>query len=324
MSIIEVHHLNKSYESYKKQPGFLGTIKSIGHREKKVVHAVNDISFSINEGEFVGFIGPNGAGKTTTLKMLSGILWPTSGEATVLGHTPWKREVAFQRQFAIVLGQKNQLWWDLPAKDTFLLNKEIYEIPKVQFEKRLKQFGELLDIERLYTTPVNRLSLGERMKCELVNSLLHEPRVLFLDEPTIGLDVVSQKAIRDFLKKWNKENGATIILTSHAMADVEALCERVMVINEGQLKYDGSLDKLVKSVANHKEIRLTFSESVTREEFKKFGRVDQTSALQATLHVDRARVPEITKQLLAVLPVVDVNIQEIAIDEVVRSVFTKK
>ncbi len=323
MAIIEVHHLNKSYETWKKQPGFWGTIKSIGHREKKIVHAVKDMSFSINEGEFVGFIGPNGAGKTTTLKMLSGILWPTSGEAKVLGYTPWKREAAFQRQFAIVLGQKNQLWWDLPAKDSFLLNKEIYGIPKADFEKRLKQFGELLDIERLYTTPVNRLSLGERMKCELVNSLLHEPKVLFLDEPTIGLDVVSQKAIRDFLKKWNKENGATIILTSHAMADVEALCERVMVINEGELKYDGSLHELIKSVADHKEICLTFSESVKREDLKKFGRVDQASALQATLHVARADVPEIAKRLLIALPVVDLTIQEIAIDEIVRKVFKR-
>ena len=321
MSIISVEHLCKSYDSYKKQPGFLGTLKSIVKRETITVDAVKDISFSIEEGEFVGFIGPNGAGKTTTLKMLSGILWPTSGSATVLGHTPWKREREFQEHFAIVLGQKNQLWWDLPAKDSFLLNKEIYQIPKSTFDKRLKQFGELLNVERLFTVPVNRLSLGERMKCELINALLHQPKVLFLDEPTIGLDVTSQKVIRDFLKKWNKEEGATIILTSHAMADVEALCDRVMVINEGQLKYDGSLHQLVKSVADHKEIRLTFSQNVKREQLKTFGRVDHLGALQATLHVARADVPEIAKRLLSTLPVVDLNIQEISIDEVVRKVF---
>ncbi len=321
MAIINVQHLTKTYVSYKKEPGFLGTLKSIGRREKKIVSAVNDISFQIEEGEFVGFIGPNGAGKTTTLKMLSGILWPTSGEATVMGHVPWKREARFQRNFAIVLGQKNQLWWDLPAHDSFLLNKEIYEIPEKEFKKRLKQFGELLNIGHLFTVPVNRLSLGERMKCELINALLHEPKVLFLDEPTIGLDVVSQKAIRDFLKKWNKENGATIILTSHAMADVEALCERVMVIGDGTLKYDGPLEKLVQSVADHKEITVTFTEPVRRDDLKAFGRVDRHSSLQTTLHVSRKDVPVVAKQLLEKFAVADLLIEEIAIDEVIRQVF---
>lgn len=323
MSIISVEHLCKSYDSYKKQPGFLGTIKSIVKRETITVDAVKDISFSIEEGEFVGFIGPNGAGKTTTLKMLSGILWPTSGSATVLGHTPWKREREFQQHFAIVLGQKNQLWWDLPAKDSFLLNREIYQIPKSTFDKRLKQFGSLLDVERLFTIPVNRLSLGERMKCELINALLHQPKVLFLDEPTIGLDVTSQKVIRDFLKTWNKEEGATIILTSHAMADVEALCDRVMIVNQGQLKYDGALQKLIQSVADHKEIRLTFSQNIKREQLKTFGRVDQVSGLQATLHVSRADVPDVAKRLLSTLPVVDLNIQEVSLDEVIRHIFKR-
>ena len=323
MAIINVHHLTKTYVSYKKQPGLLGTLKSIGRREKKIVSAVEDVSFQIEEGEFVGFIGPNGAGKTTTLKMLSGILWPTSGEATVLGHIPWKREPAFQKDFAIVLGQKNQLWWDLPAHDSFLLNKEIYSVPQKVFDKRLQQFGDLLDVGHLFTVPVNRLSLGERMKCELVNALLHEPKVLFLDEPTIGLDVVSQKAIRDFLKNWNKERGATIILTSHAMADVEALCERVMVIGDGSIKYNGPLEQLVKSVADHKEVTVTFSEAVKREQLKVFGRVDRFSLLQATIHVSRAAVPVIAKQMLEQLPVIDLNIQEVPIDEVIRKIFKR-
>ena len=323
MPIIKVANLSKSYTSWKKQPGFLGTLKSIGHREKITVDAVKDVSFSINEGELVGFIGPNGAGKTTTLKMLSGILWPTSGEASVMGHVPWKREREFQQHFAIVLGQKNQLWWDLPAKDSFLLNKEIYQITKADFDARLKQFGQMLDVERLFTIPVNRLSLGERMKCELINALLHEPRVLFLDEPTIGLDVVSQQAIREFLKTWNKQEGATIILTSHAMADVQALCERVIVINDGSIKYDGALAELVKSVADHKEMTVTFSEAVTREVLKGFGKIRTFSGVQATIHVERDQVRDVAKRLLEQLPVVDLNIQEISIDEVVRKIFKR-
>ncbi len=321
MHAIEAHNLSKSYSSWKKQAGFWGTVRSITHRETITVHAVKDLSFTIDEGEFVGFIGPNGAGKTTTLKMLSGILWPTSGEATVLGYTPWKRQKEFQRQFAIVLGQKNQLWWDLPAKDSFLLNKEIFEIPKKDFEQRLKQFGEMLNITHLYEIPVNKLSLGERMKCELVNSLLHRPRVLFLDEPTIGLDVVSQQAIREFLKKWNKEEGATIILTSHAMADVEALCPRVIVIDHGTMNFDGSLHALVQTVADHKEMTVKFSEPVKRDRIKGFGTVSAFEGVRVTLHVPRDDVRTVAKQLLDELPVADLNIQEISIDEVVRKVF---
>ena len=324
MPIIEAKHLSKSYETYKKAPGFLGSLKSIGHREKVMVDAVKDISFSIEEGEFVGFIGPNGAGKTTTLKMLSGILWPTSGTAAVLGETPWKRKKEFQQHFGIVLGQKNQLWWDLPAKDSFLLGKEIYQIPTKVFEKRLKQFGELLDVERLYTIPVNRLSLGERMKCELINALLHEPKVLFLDEPTIGLDVVSQKAIRDFLKKWNKESGATIILTSHAMADVEALCERVIVIDHGHIGYDGPLEKLVHSIANYKQLTVVFGETVKKEALKTYGEIEHHSSVKTTMRVPREQVSETAKMILDRFPVVDLTISEVSIEDVVRQFFNKE
>lgn len=324
MPIIDVQHLSKSYETYKKSAGFWGSIKSIGHREKVMVDAVKDISFSIEAGEFVGFIGPNGAGKTTTLKMLSGILWPTSGTATVLGHTPWKRHKEFQQHFGIVLGQKNQLWWDLPAKDSFLLNKEIYQIPKKVFEKRLKTIGELLNVEHLFNIPVNRLSLGERMKCELINSLLHEPKVLYLDEPTIGLDVVSQKAIRDFLKRWNKENGATIILTSHAMADVEALCERVIVIDHGRIGHDGPLDELVRSIADHKQLIVDFSEPIKKESLKKFGKIEQFSAMKVSLQVPREQVSVIAKALLDTFPVADLTISEVSMEDVVRQFFTKE
>ncbi|MEK7623660.1 MAG: ABC transporter ATP-binding protein, partial [Patescibacteria group bacterium] len=251
MPIISVNNLSKTYEYYKKQPGLLNSLKSLFHREKLFTKAVKDVSFTIDEGEFVGFLGPNGAGKTTTLKMLSGIIYPTTGTASVLGYTPWKRQPVFQKQFALVMGQKNQLWWDLPAMESFLLNKEIYEVPEKQFRATLDELTELLDIGKLLDIPVRKLSLGERMKCELVAALLHSPKVLFLDEPTIGLDVVSQHNIRQFLKTYNKEKKTTIILTSHYMEDVEALCERVVIINHGALMYDGSLQQLLDKYIDH-------------------------------------------------------------------------
>lgn len=324
MPAIQVSHLSKTYESWKKQPGFSGTLKSLFHREKIFVPAVKDCSFSIEEGEFVGFIGPNGAGKTTTLKMLSGILWPSSGSASVLGHVPWKREPAYQRQFSIVLGQKNQLWWDLPAHDTFLLNKEIYEIPTRTFESTLKELGEALEVQHLFEIPVRKLSLGERMKCELVNALLHHPRLLFLDEPTIGLDVVSQKTIRDFLRTWNQKEGATVILTSHAMADVEILCPRVIVIHHGQLHYDGELKTLVDEAGKEKEVRLRFHEKIAKKDLTRFGRITDCSGFEATLQVDRGEVGEILKVLLNDFPVADVSVEEIAFEEVVRKLFLQQ
>ncbi len=320
-NIIEVNHLTKTYESYRKAPGFLGTVKSLVRREKINVQAVRGISFEIKPGEFVGFIGPNGAGKTTTLKMLSGILWPSGGSATVLGYTPWERKDEYRRQFAIVLGQKNQLWWDLPARDTFLLNKEIYEIPTAAYEQRIRELGEVLGVAGLLEIPVRKLSLGERMKCELMNALLHKPKVLFLDEPTIGLDVVSQKAVRDFLSTWNKKEGTTMILTSHAMTDVQELCERVIVIDQGAIKYDGHLDRLVQKFADHKEITVTFSRPVIRDELLLFGEVDHFEPLRATLHVSRPEVREVAKRLLDTLPVADLLIEEAPIEEVVRSMF---
>ncbi len=321
MSIINVQELTKTYDTYRKQPGLAGTLRSFVRREKISVEAVRDVSFSIEEGEFVGFIGPNGAGKTTTLKMLSGILWPTSGEASVLGHTPWKRERAYQRQFAIVLGQKNQLWWDLPARDTFLLNKEIYEISDRDFHTRVKQLGEVLDATNVFDLPVRKLSLGERMKCELVNALLHRPKVLFLDEPTIGLDVVSQQAIREFLAAQNKKEGTTIILTSHAMADVQALCPRVIVIHTGRVQYDGALAALAERVADHKDITVTFSGHVQKKNLAGFGEVTKWTPERATIQVPRERLREVAKRLLDTLPVSDLLIEEIPIEEIVRRIF---
>lgn len=320
---ISAEHLTKIYQSVKKESGLRGALKSLIHAEKIEIAAVQDISFSIEEGSFVGFIGPNGAGKTTTLKMLSGILWPTSGTASVLGHLPWHRKKQMQMQMGIVLGQKNQLWWDLPARDTFLLNKEIYSISNMEYERRLKEMGEMLEVSNLFEIPVRKLSLGERMKCELVNSLLHYPKVLFLDEPTIGLDVVSQKSIRDFLKQWNRDQGTTIILTSHLMDDVEELCPRIIMIHSGRLHYDGPVAELVAQHAHTKEITLTFSRDVSSKALAKYGDVVSATAVQATLRVGRGDVKSVAQKILAALPVVDITIEEASLEDIIRDIFIK-
>lgn len=322
MSMISVSHLSKTYTSWKKQPGFLGTLKSIVKRDTIQATAVQDLSFSIEEGECVGFLGPNGAGKTTTLKMLSGILWPTSGTAQILGHTPWKREPAFQRQFAIVLGQKNQLWWDLPARDTFELNKEIYDIPDKAFQARLTELSERLNVSHALHTPVRQLSLGERMKCELINALLHKPRVLLLDEPTIGLDVVSQRAVRAFLKDWNRKEKTTILLTSHTMADVEALCERVILIDKGHLHYDGSLTDLTQTTQGTKTVTVTLETPITKKLAQTLGKLKSFDPLQISYTVEREKVPDLTKTLLDNLSIVDISIDSPTLEDTIHQMFS--
>ena len=322
MPIINVNKLSKTYEYYKKQPGLLNSLKSLFHREKLFTEAVKNISFSINEGELVGFLGPNGAGKTTTLKMLSGIIYPTSGEAGVLGYTPWKRQAVFQKQFAIVMGQKNQLWWDLPAMESFILNKEIYEVPEKQFNATLEELTTLLEIKDILEVPVRKLSLGQRMKCELVAALLHSPKVLFLDEPTIGLDVVSQKNIREFLKKYNKEKKITIILTSHYMEDVAALCERVIIINHGALIYDGSLQNLTDQHINEKILEVTFTADVSESALKEYGTIKEYSPQRVVLEVSKAQTKEMAARILKELPVDDILINEVPVDDVIRKIFT--
>ena len=252
MAIISVKHLSKYYQVHQKEPGLGGSIKSLFNRKYYDVKAVDDVSFDIEEGELIGFIGPNGAGKTTTLKTLSGLLYPTKGEVSVLGYTPWKRQPEFQKQFALVMGQKNQLWWDLPAIESFILNREIYEVPKAQYEETLEELSTLLEVKDLLKVQVRKLSLGERMKMELIAALIHSPKVLFLDEPTIGLDVVAQKKMRDFIKAYNIKYKSTIILTSHYIADVRTLCKRIIIIDKGRIIYDDSFDKLVEKYASHK------------------------------------------------------------------------
>lgn len=323
--IISVDHLTKEFTTYKKEPGLWGAIKSFWDRTPEVKAAVNDISFTIKEGEIVGFIGQNGAGKTTTLKMLSGLLYPTSGAVKVLGYNPWDRKPEFQKQFALVMGQKNQLWWDLPPMETFLLNKEIYEIPTTEFEETLKRLSGLLEAEDILTTQTRKLSLGQRMKCELIAALLHRPKVLFLDEPTIGLDVVMQKVLRDFIKDYNQTFGATIILTTHYMGDVKELCKRAIVIDNGSLMYDGELTGLINTYARSKVIKLVFTKAVSRKALEKFGTIkeyaEDGSTGTATLLVPRTKATKLASEALAKLPVADVTIEEAPIEAIIRDVF---
>lgn len=323
MNVITVKNLSKSYEYYRQSPGFLNAVKSFFSRETLFAEAVKNISFSIGEGELVGFLGPNGAGKTTTLKMLSGILYPTSGEARVLGFLPTDRKSEYQKQFALVMGQKNQLVADLPAMDSFVLNKEIYEISDNDFRKTLDELVEVLDIGNILDIQVRKLSLGQRMKCELAAALLHKPKVLFLDEPTIGLDVVAQKNIRDFLKTYNKEKKTTIILTSHYMEDIKDLCRRVIIINLGKVIYDGAIDELIKHHAPYKLLKITFDENgIRREQVEKYGEVIDFSSYQAVIKVARVEAKKVAIALLSSsLPVDDILIDEVEIDDVIRKVF---
>ena len=323
MPAIEVVDLVKVYETYRKRPGLLGSLRGLFHRERIYTAAVNGISFSIDEGELVGFLGPNGAGKTTTLKVLSGILYPTGGDAKVLGHVPARRQKEYQKQFALVMGQKNQLWWDLPARESILLNKEIYEIPDGEFDRILGELSDLLEIGDILDFPVRKLSLGQRMKCELVAALIHNPKVLLLDEPTIGLDVVAQKNIRDFIRRYNREKRTTVLLTSHYMEDISQLCERVIILDAGRIIFDGRLDELIRTYAPQKVLTVTFAEGMPAESrFERYGELIEFGPYKAVMRVPRERIKQVAAQLLASdFPVDDILISEVAVDEVVREIF---
>jgi len=323
MSIIKVDKLTKIYSVAQKESGFLGTLKSFFHRRHKQIKAVDEVTLEIDEGELVGFIGPNGAGKTTTLKILSGLLYPTSGEAEVLGFTPWQRKPQFQKQFAFVAGQKNQLWWDLPAYETFLLNKEIYGVSDKDFKERITYLSRLLDISDLLKTQVKKLSLGQRMKAELVAALIHQPKILFLDEPTIGLDVIAQKKMRDFIKNYNQTFGATIILTSHYMGDVEELSQRVIIIDKGKIIYDGQLSKIVSKFAKHKIISLDFEKEISRSQLTTFGKIKDYDKFSSKIEISRSQIIDTTARILRELPVRDLAIEEPPIEEIIRMIFTK-
>jgi len=322
MSIIEVDHLSKIYRTQKRLPGLGGAVQGLFNREYTEVRAVDDVSFTIEEGELVGFLGPNGAGKTTTLKMLSGILFPTSGTAKVMGFTPSDRKNDYRRQFALVMGQINQLWWDLPAQESLYLNKEIYGVEDKAYHKILDEMTELLQVKRLMGIMVRELSLGERMKFELIASLLHSPRVLLLDEPTIGLDVVAQKNIREFIKDYNRRTKTTILLTSHYMNDIQALCERVVVINQGKKMFDGKLDAVVEKFSQSKIITVTFKDGgVTNEQLSKLGQVLELTSVKAVLKVPREQVKKASNEILNQFDVDDIDIEEVPIEEVIEKVF---
>ena len=322
--IIDVKHLSKSFDYYKKELGLKNSIKNLFFRQKLTKAAVNDISFEIEAGEMVGFLGPNGAGKTTTLKMLSGILYPTGGQAAVLGFTPWERKKAFKMQFAIVMGQKNQLWWDLPANESLYLNKCIYEIDDRAYHATLAELTELLDVQDLLSVQVRRLSLGERMKMELIAALIHKPKLIFLDEPTIGLDIISHNKFRQFFRYYNQEKQATIILTSHYMEDVEDLCKRAIIINEGRIVFDGDLQRVNDVFAQSKVIKLQLSAPVSRDVLAALGEVKEHSDFTATLEVPRLELKERSKVILDQLPVVDFNIEDIPVEEGIALLYRRQ
>src|SRR5438067_767032 len=328
MPIIEAHNLTKTYRVAQKKEGFLGALRGLVRRQYKEVRAVEDVNFRIEPGEMVAFLGPNGAGKTTTLKMLSGLIYPTRGAARVLGFVPWERADAFRRRFALVMGQKNQLWWDLPAADSFQLHREIYSLPADQFNETLGELTEMFGVGDLTRQPVRELSLGERMKMELIAALLHRPQLLLLDEPTIGLDVVAQVTIQKCLKEYNAHRGVTMLLTSHYMRDVEALCKRVLVITHGRLIYDGALSGITDQFGRSKLVKLQFPGETTPAGLDEYGEVTERAGPSASLKVDRARVPAVLGAILRLLPTVTTILLWLAIyegsDKKVHGGFTKE
>lgn len=319
--VVRIKDLRKVYVVSQQDTGAAAALQGLVKRRKVEVPAVDGISFDLTPGEVVGFLGPNGAGKTTTLKMLSGLLHPTSGEVEVLGYVPWKREKSFLRQITLVMGQRNQLVWDIPALHTFELNRVIYRVPLEDYKRMLSELTELLELGPLLHKPVRNLSLGERMKCELAASLLHRPSVVFLDEPTIGLDVTMQRRIRSFITEYNRRSGATVLLTSHYMADVQALCKRVVVIHHGRLLFDGELAALVQKFTEHKTIVIQIGDC--QADLGKYGEVLSCEDGRSKLRVPKADTAHITERLLADLPVVDLLVEDPPIEEVIERVFAQ-
>ena len=324
MAAIDVQNLCRTYKVYRKREGLMASVRGLFHREFNEVHAVQDVSFTIQEGEMLAFLGPNGAGKTTTLKLLSGLIVPTSGTATVLGHVPWKREDAYRRRFSLVTGQKEQLWWDLPAQESFRLHKEIYRISAADYQSRIEELTELLEVTHLMQQPVRELSLGERMRMELIAALLHRPDVLFLDEPTIGLDVVSQRNVQRFLRKYQKEQGITVILTSHYMKDVEALCDRAIVINKGSVVHDGALAEIVDRFSQHKVIELHFAAGCEPNGIDRFGVVIEDRGPMVRLQVEKQKVSAVLSKILAEYDIQDISVAERPLEDVIAELFASE
>jgi len=326
-SIVTAERLSKTFQVKVRDPALRGAVRALFRPHYRDVHAVRDVTFRIEPGEIVAFLGPNGAGKTTTLKMLAGLLYPTSGRVEVAGFVPWTGGPPFKRHIALVLGNRQQLVWDLPPEETFLLNRAIYDIPEADYRERLAELVALLELGDVLTKPVRQLSLGERMKCELVASLLHRPPLLFLDEPTLGLDVTAQDAIRRFLIEYRERHGATVLLTSHYMQDVTALASRVLMINRGRLLYDGALEVLVARIARTKRIELVFGggdgNRVTAEALAAFGEVKTFRFPNAVLEVRREEAPATSARILAAFPVADLSIEDPPIEEVIRLAFAR-
>lgn len=321
---VHVQGLIKQYAVHEKEPGFMGSLRAFVNRRTRMVDAVKGVSFDLAPGEVVGFLGPNGAGKTTTLKMLSGLLHPTGGTAVVAGHEPRRREAAFLKQITLVMGQKQQLIWDLPALDSFLVNQAIYEIPDDQYRATMREFTEVLSLDGILKKQVRKLSLGERMKCELAAALLHRPKILFLDEPTIGLDVNMQQAVRDFVREYNRRYGATVILTSHYMADVTALANRVLVIDRGDLVFDGDLRHLAGQSSGGKTVKLQLRRPADTAQLARYGTVIHNEGLSVELGVPRAEVSTRAARLLADLDVADLTVEDPPIETVMAELFGKK
>ncbi len=319
---IQLKDLSKTYQVPEREPGFKAAMRSLVKRKYRSVEAVQHVNFQINQGEVVGFLGPNGAGKTTTLKMLSGLLHPTGGSAQVLGYTPWERRRGYLQSMTLVMGQRSRLSWDIPAADSFLLNQAIYRLPDEQYKDTLKELDDLLELSPIMKKPVRNLSLGERMKCELAVGLLHRPMVLFLDEPTIGLDITAQARIRGFLQEYNRRTGATILLTSHYMADVTALCERIIIIDKGRLKYDGALGDLSRRIAPYKRIGVELA-CTDPCDLTCYGEVvsDDSGEARQFIQVPAAEVTSITARILAELPVHDLTIEDPPIEAVIERAF---
>jgi ABC-2 type transport system ATP-binding protein len=323
MAIIEIKRLVKSYQVYQKREGLLASITGLFRRQYRNVEAVRGIDLEVEQGEFVAFLGPNGAGKTTTLKLLSGVINPTSGTARVMGYVPWRRENAYRRRFALVMGQKNQLWWDLPAAESFRLHQQIYRIEPEQFRRARDGLAETLDVAHLLSQPVRELSLGERMKMELIAALLHSPDVLFLDEPTIGLDVIAQHNIQTFLREYQQRRQVSILLTSHYMKDVIALCRRVVIIALGRIIYDGSLEGIIDQFGGHKIISLQLADGRIPPELDRYGQVLSRQPPRAKLRVERGVVPEVLGRILASYAVQDVSVEDPPLEEVIAEMFSR-
>ncbi len=321
--MIHVQQLRKYYRVHRRPPGLGAALRSLWRRQRDTVKAVDGISFDIAPGERVGFLGPNGAGKTTTLKLLSGLLFPTSGEVRVDGHVPSQRVAEFLRSITLVMGQRQQLLWDLPPAETFELNRALYEIPKAQYEATLAELDELLDLGRLARTPTRQLSLGERMKCELAASLLHRPKILFLDEPTIGLDVTMQASLRSFIRGYNERYQATVLLTSHYMEDVLAITPRVIVIDHGLLRYDGGLHELSRTIRPEKRVTLRLTADVPAADLARYGKVVEQANGTAVLDLPQGEFRSRLSALLEVLPIADLTVEDPPLEEVMRDLFAK-